>query len=165
MYQFATTFAFIRPFAFVFAFLLFSCAVPVDEPVAEAQQALQESWLDTVEKAPIGIHRVATNASIIYLNPRDAAAIGYIPAELVNTDVRDLHASQWTINSMLARLVAGEELHNYPARLFHKDGETIVYVSINSVLGEDGLTRCFTTTVSEDVFFLLWWEHWQAGEL
>jgi hypothetical protein len=67
-----------------------------------------------------------------------------IATESVNNE---FHADQDVITDILTRLLGGEKLYNYKAKLLCKDGSTLSVLIASSGLwdGEDFVhTRCFT---------------------
>jgi PAS domain S-box-containing protein/excisionase family DNA binding protein len=122
-----------------------------------AERALlrkQQELDDFVENAVVGLHRVGPDGTILWANRAELDLLGYSREEYVGRPIAEFHADRSTIEDILRRLGAREELHSYPARLRCKDG-SIKHVRISSnVLWEDGRfvhTRCFTRDVTERV--------------
>ena len=107
---------------------------------------------DFLENATEGIHQVDANAKILWANKAELELLGYKPEEYIGHDIREFHADQDVIADILDRLGRGEKLHDYEARLKHKDG-SLRFVSINSSVYWDGerfgYTRCFTRDITE----------------
>ena len=123
--------------------------------IKEAEQAVRHSereLSDFFENASIGLHWVGPDGAILRVNQAELDMLGYTRDEYVGRHVADFHVDRPAIEDILTRLACGEVIHQYPARLRHKDG-SIRHVLINSsVLFENGQfihTRCFTTDVTE----------------
>ncbi|HTG45923.1 MAG TPA: ATP-binding protein [Verrucomicrobiae bacterium] len=115
--------------------------------------ALREHELrDFLENATEGIHQVDAEGKIIWANRAEFEFLGYTADEYIGHDIADFHADPTVIDDIFCRLKRGEKLHDYEARLKHKDG-SIRHVSINSSghweKGEFSQTRCFTRDISE----------------
>lgn len=121
----------------------------------EAQAALlreREELADFVENAPVGLHWVGADGTILWVNREELELLGYAREEYLGRNIVDFHVDRDVISDILDRLKAGQTLRQYEARLRCKDG-TIRYVQINSnVRWEDGRfvhTRCFTRDMTE----------------
>lgn len=107
---------------------------------------------DFFENATVGLHWVGADGTILRANRAELELLGYSREEYVGRPVADFHADESTICDILTRLQAGEELHEYPARLKCKDGTIKDVLIDSSVLFRDGgfvHTRCFTRDVTE----------------
>ena len=125
----------------------------LERKLAEEQLHQSERELaDFFDNATVGLHWVGPDGTILKANQSELDMLGYSRAEYVGHPITDFHADQEVICDILQRLKAGQELHEYPARLSCKDG-TIKDVLIDSnVLLRDGEfvhTRCFTRDVTE----------------
>jgi len=119
----------------------------------ESELARQKRELaDFLQSATEGIHQIAPDGKILWANKAELELLGYTAQEYIGQDVRQFHADREVIEDMLERLGRGEELHDYEARLRHKDG-SLRYVSINSNgywdQNQFRYTRCFTRDVTE----------------
>jgi PAS domain S-box-containing protein len=107
---------------------------------------------DFFENATEGLHWVGPDGIILRANRAELDLLGYAPEEYIGRPIAEFHADEEVICDILRRLQAGEDLHNYEARLRCKDG-SFRHVLINSnVLREGGQfrhTRCFTRDVTE----------------
>jgi PAS domain S-box-containing protein len=108
--------------------------------------------IDFFDNAPVGLHWVGADGTILRANQAELDLIGYTREEYVGHHIADFHADPETIKDILQRLARNETLHNYEARLRCKDG-SFKYVLISSnVRLEDGKfvhTRCFTRDITE----------------
>ena len=107
---------------------------------------------DFFENAAVGLHWVGPDGIIQRVNQAELDLLGYAKDEYVGRSITEFHADQPVIEDILSRLAAGEQLHDYEARMRCKDG-TIKEVLIDSnVLWEDGKflhSRCFTRDISK----------------
>ncbi|BCA53952.1 hypothetical protein W02_10920 [Nitrospira sp. KM1] len=97
------------------------------------------------------MHWVGWDGTILWANKAELTMLGYSSAEYIGHHIQEFHADQPLIEDMLARLQAGETVHNCEAKLRRKDG-ALLYVLISSnVLMERGKfvhTRCFTRDIT-----------------
>jgi two-component system, cell cycle sensor histidine kinase and response regulator CckA len=110
---------------------------------------------DFVENATVGMHWVGPDGIVLWANRCELDLLGCRKDEYIGHHISDFHAEAPVIAEMLARLSAGEELHNFEARLRRKDGG-IRHVLINSNVLWDGdrfvHTRCFTRDITDRRF-------------
>ena len=129
----------------------------VSRDVTEQRLALDkvrqsEARLATfLEDATVGLHRVGPDGTILWANRAELELLGYRADEYVGHHISRFHADQRVIEDILARLLRGERLQDFPARLVARDG-SIRHVLIDScVRWEDGKfihTQCFTRDVT-----------------
>jgi len=108
----------------------------------------KEFMLDYLDNAVVGLHWVDGEGAIIWANKADYEPLGYSEDEYLGHNITEFHADAAVINDILERLLDGQSLYNYRARLLRKDG-TIQKVLIASSGLFDGAknflhTRCFT---------------------
>ena len=119
-----------------------------EEQVRQSERELA----DFFENATVGLHWVGSDGIILRANRAELALLGYSREEYVGRPIADFHADEATICDILTRLQAGEELHEYPARLKCKDGSIRDVLIDSSVMFREGEfvhTRCFTRDVTE----------------
>ncbi|TWU13343.1 Autoinducer 2 sensor kinase/phosphatase LuxQ [Symmachiella macrocystis] len=114
----------------------------------QQRRAQSEKELDDFfENGAVGMHWVGPDGIILRANRYELELLGYTHEEYVGHHIAEFHADQNVINDILKRLVDGETLNNFPARLRCKNG-SIKHVVINSNVywknGEFKHTRCFT---------------------
>ncbi len=134
------------------------CYVGIKRDITErklAELALQRSeseLTDFFENATIGLHLVGADGSVLRVNQAELDMLGYTREEYLGHHIGEFHADANVIEDILARLQAGEDLHNYDARMRCKDGG-LKYVRINSSAHREAgrfvHSRCFTRDVSE----------------
>jgi len=116
----------------------------------EAEAALvhrTQELSDFVDNAVEGLHKVDANGTILWANRAELTLLGYEWDEYVGRSIVDFHADREVIDDILRRLLGGDAIYDYRARLRCKDG-SIKHVSIHSNgCFRDGsllYTRCFT---------------------
>jgi PAS domain S-box-containing protein len=108
----------------------------------------EEFMLDYLDNAVVGLHWVDGEANILWANKADYEPLGYTEDEYVGHNITEFHADADVINDILQRLLGGQSLYNYKARLLCKDGSTKSVLIASSGLFDDDdsfvHTRCFT---------------------
>ncbi len=106
---------------------------------------------DLEENAPIGMHWVGPDGTILWANDAELELLGYAREQYIGRNIAEFHADQAVLSDILGRLGRNEEIHDYEASLIARDG-SIRHVAIDSnVLFEDGRfvhTRCFTRDIT-----------------
>ena len=119
---------------------------------AEAELRRREQELaDFFENAAVPMHWVVGDGTIIRVNQAELDLLGYDRDEFEGKNIVDFHEDRAVVDDILRRLLAGEVLHDYPARLRSKSGSIRYVVIDSSGYFEDGRfvhTRCFTRDVS-----------------
>jgi PAS domain S-box-containing protein len=125
---------------------------PQDSGALEELQRRERELADLIENAPVGLHWVGADGTILWANQAELDLLGYTREEYIGRHIAEFHADEDVISDILTRLTRNETLHSYEARLRCKDG-SIRYVLISSnVRREDGEfihTRCFTRDITE----------------
>jgi len=107
-----------------------------------------EFMLDYLDNAVVGLHWVDGDTITVWANKADYEPLGYTEEEYVGHSITEFHADPDVIADILQRLLAGESLYNYKARLLCKDGSTLsVLIASSGLFDADGNlvhTRCFT---------------------
>jgi PAS domain S-box-containing protein len=108
----------------------------------------EEFMLDYLDNANVGLHWVDGEATILWANKADYEPLGYTKDEYVGHKITEFHADDDVIGDILMRLLDGQSLYNYKARLLCKDGSTLsVLIASSGLFGDEGdfvHTRCFT---------------------
>lgn len=112
------------------------------------QQARIEELNDFFDNAPAGVHFVGFNGLILRANHAEMSLLGYDknPTGYLGKHVRDIHANKPTVEDLLRRLVEGEPVINFKAKLVRQDGEiepVIIYSGLRLKDGRFENTRCF----------------------
>lgn len=107
---------------------------------------------DFFENGAVALHLVAGDGTILRANKAELELVGFSAAEYVGRNIVEFHADSPVIEDILTRLLSGETLRKYPARLNARDG-SIKHVEITSSAqfrdGEFINTRCFTVDVTD----------------
>ncbi len=106
---------------------------------------------DFIETAEIALHWVGVDGTILWANQAELDLLGYTREEYIGRNIAEFHADQPVIQDILGRLSRGETIHDYAARLRHRDGSIRHVVITSSALFEEGEfvhTRCFTRDVT-----------------
>jgi PAS domain S-box-containing protein len=120
----------------------------------EAEAALQRSeaeLADFFDNAATPLHWVGPDGTIVRVNQAELDMLGYERGEYLGHHLAEFHVDRPVIDDVLARLLAGEVLHQYPARLRCKDGQIKDVLIDSSAYQADGRfvhTRCFTRDVT-----------------
>jgi PAS domain S-box-containing protein len=111
----------------------------------------EQELTDFVENANEGIHKVGPDGTILWANKAELELLGYAPAEYVGHRVNEFHADAEACETLMRKLVAGEAVYNFPARLRCKDGSIRDVLVHSSARWQDGrfrYSRCFTRDVT-----------------
>jgi PAS domain S-box-containing protein len=122
------------------------------EEVERTLRRREQELADFVENAVEGLHQVGPDGTILWANKAELDLLGYEADEYVGHHIAEFHADRDRIDDILQRLLRGETLYDYPARLRCKDGTVKDVVIHSNALWEDGRfihTRCFTRDVTE----------------
>ena len=125
----------------------------IERKKAEKVLAHREQELrDFIDNATEGIHQVGPDGTILWANKAELELLGYTAEEYIGHSVTEFYSDPDVIADILARLLRGEKLHDYEARLKHKDG-SVRYVSINSSAYWNGdrfvYSKCFTRDITD----------------
>ena len=104
-----------------------------------------------IDEAPIGIHTVGPDGTILWANRAELEMLGYQKGEYVGHHVSEFHLDRGVIDDMLQRLARNEVLVDREARLRASDGSmrhVLVYSNAQFIDGKLAHTRCFTRDVS-----------------
>jgi PAS domain S-box-containing protein len=116
-------------------------------PTTETDVRTEEFMLDYLDNAVVGLHWVDGEEIILWANKADYEPLGYTKDEYVGHKISEFHADPEVITDILTRLLGGESLYNYKARLLKKDGSTLSVLIASSGLFDEAEfvhTRCFT---------------------
>jgi PAS domain S-box-containing protein len=105
------------------------------------------------ETAPIGLHWVAADGTILRVNRAELEMLGYSAAECVGRNIAEFHVDQAAIEELLRRISAGEVVRGYRTQMRCKDGAVREVVIDSSGYWEQGEfvhTQCFTRDVTQE---------------
>src|SRR6266550_4395067 len=103
------------------------CYVGIKRDITErkqAERALQQSeaeLTDFFENAAIGLHWIGRDGIVLRVNQAELDMLGYTREEYVGHHIAEFHVDRQVIEDILNRLLAGEVLDNYEARMRAKD--------------------------------------------
>ena len=107
---------------------------------------------EILENAIEGVQQVGPDQKILWANQAMLKLLGYSAAEYVSHPLSDFHQDKQVFDQFWQKLMRGEDIYDFPAKLKRKDG-SIKHVRIHSNgLWEDGQfihTRCFVRDVTE----------------
>jgi PAS domain S-box-containing protein len=128
-----------------------------DEPhlitPAVAEAPLRRSdFEDFAETAPVALHWVGADGTILWANQAELDMLGYTREEYIGHNISQFHVDSAALEDIMTRLTRNERLQQYEARLRCKDGSERIVLISSSVLFEDQKfihTRCITVDVTE----------------
>lgn len=115
-------------------------------------RAREEDLADFVENGAVPLHWVAADGTISWANRAELELLGYTKEEYIGHHVAEFHVDREVIDDILRLLAAGETIHDYEARLRHKNGSICHVVITSSVRWNQERflhTRCFTRDVTD----------------
>ncbi|NRA37681.1 MAG: PAS domain-containing protein [Planctomycetes bacterium] len=125
-----------------------------------------EAWEDFLNNSTVGVHLVDQTGTILWANNTELNLLGYSEEEYFGRHIKDFHVDKDVIETIINLLVDGTSLSTYPARLRAKNEETkFVLINSNIYTQDDEFvhTRCFTTEISESIYFSLRSEMIESG--
>jgi PAS domain S-box-containing protein len=146
-------------------------AVKAEEATAEAETAAQEAaealdrqlkaeralrqseaeLADFFDNATTPLHWVGADGTILRVNQAELDLLGYKRSEYVGRHIAEFHVDRPAIDDILTRLLAGEVISSYPARLRCSNGDIKDVLIDSSGYHADGRfvhTRCFTRDIT-----------------
>jgi PAS domain S-box-containing protein len=127
-------------------------AIPPSSAYVAALEQRDREQRDFLENAPVAMHWVGEDGTILWANRAELELLGYAREDYIGRNIAAFHMDETVILDILNRLKCNEELRGYEARLRCKDG-SVRYVSINSsVYREEGRfvhTRCITFDIGD----------------
>jgi PAS domain S-box-containing protein len=113
-----------------------------------------EDLQDFFDNSPVAMHLVGPDGTILRANPAELGMLGYTAEEYIGRNIIDFHVDRSTIDDILNRLICGNAIHSYPARLRAKDGSIRNVQISSSARMSDGQfvnTRCCTIDVTQQL--------------
>ncbi|MEP6597467.1 MAG: ATP-binding protein [Ginsengibacter sp.] len=117
-----------------------------------AKQTVFERLEDFLDNATVGIHLVNSDGIILYANKAEMELMGYSAEEYIGHSIKEFHANQPAIESILSTLLSNQQLINHEAKLRCKDDsikEVLISSNVYSVDGKFQHTRCFTRDITK----------------
>ena len=121
------------------------------EPQAAANRPEQE-LREFEENAPVAMHLVAPDGTILRTNRAELDLLGYSAHEYVGHNAAEFHVDNDVITDILRQFREGTDLKDYEAQLRCKDGSVKHVLISSNVLRQDGKfvhTRCFTRDITD----------------
>ena len=112
----------------------------------------RDSFQDSVENAPVGIHWVSPDGIILWANQAELSLLGYAREEYLGRNIAEFHADESVAVSMIEQLSNHVTLNNFEAQMRCKDGSCRDVLVSSNVRWENGTfihTRCFTRDVTD----------------
>ena len=119
--------------------------------VEKALSQRERELADFIENAIEGLHQVGPDGIIIWANKAELQLLGYQREEYVGHHIAEFHMDRPVVDDMLTKLLRGENLIDYPARLRCKDGSVKHVLVHSNAYFEDGPfvhSRCFSRDVT-----------------
>jgi two-component system, cell cycle sensor histidine kinase and response regulator CckA len=107
---------------------------------------------DFLDNAPIPLHCVGPDGTILRANRAELDLLGYGPPEYIGRHMAEFHVDPSLADNLLGRLLMGEIIRDFPARLRCKDGSVRKVLIDSRSLWENGRfihSFCFTRDVSQ----------------
>ncbi|MET0286157.1 MAG: PAS domain-containing protein, partial [Polyangiales bacterium] len=102
---------------------------------------------DFMENAPVGMHWLDADGTLLWANRADYAPLGYAQHEYVGRSLREFHVDPRIVDELLTRVRAGVPVERLPATLRQRDGTPReVEITASARLHDDGrlhYVRCF----------------------
>ena len=122
---------------------------------------------DFFDNGALPLHLLGADGIILKANRAELDFLGYAADEYVGRNIAEFHADQSVIEDIPARLLRGEVIRSYAARMRARDG-TIKHVLVDSSGHfQDGKfihTRCFTRDVTGLKALETGWQELMASE-
>jgi len=125
----------------------------IQERVAlERKLALSERELaDFLENAADPLHKIDSTGAILWANKAELDLFGYAPDEYIGRHIDEFYVDDGVAREYVRRLVSGEMLRDFPARVKCKNGSVKdVLITSNTFRVDDEFVyaRCFTRDVT-----------------
>ncbi|HEX5659291.1 MAG TPA: ATP-binding protein [Polyangiales bacterium] len=85
-------------------------------------EVAQDELAEFAENAPIGLHWLASDGTVLWANRSDYGSLDYARGEYVGRPLRDFHVDPRVVDELLRRVGLGEVVRNMPATLRRRDG-------------------------------------------
>jgi PAS domain S-box-containing protein len=118
----------------------------------EAVKRSERNLADFFENASVGLHWAGPDGTVLRANRAELEMLGCAAGDYVGRPAAAFHGDPGAMAEVQARLLRGERVDNFPARLRRADGTTRDVLISSSGLWEDGRfihSRTFTRDVTE----------------
>lgn len=122
------------------------------------QQALathdprDEALRDFIEQAPVGMHKVDADGTILWANQRELDLLGYRREEYVGRNVCAFHEDPEVPRAIIAKVLQGQAAHGVRSSLLRKDGTFLPALIDSNGVFHDGRflrTRCIVRPIED----------------
>lgn len=122
------------------------------------QQALatrdprDEALHDFIEQAPVGMHKVDADGTILWANQRELDLLGYRREEYVGRNVLAFHDDPEVPRAVIAKVVQGQQVSNVRSRMRRKDGSFLPVIIDSNGVFRDGKflrSRCVVRPIED----------------
>ncbi|MFF4604890.1 hypothetical protein ACFY12_19430 [Streptomyces sp. NPDC001339] len=119
-------------------------AHPALAPTEEHESILREFY----EVAPVAIHLIGVNGTVMHANPADVALVEYTatPSEYVGGHIRKIYEDQGLLDDFLSRWDEDSPIINFRANFVTRDGApkpVLIFSTARAAGGSVSNTRCF----------------------
>ncbi len=126
---------------------------------SEADLQLQQAerdYHDFFECAPIGLHQLGPEGTILKVNQAELDMLGYSREEYLGRNIIEFYVNKTLMQEVFQRVKKGVKMHNIEAQMIHKDGSIRdVLLSSNGFRknGEFIHICCFTRDITDSKFW------------
>ncbi len=122
--------------------------------VEEVLRRSEQKWTAFFENAPVAMQWCGPDGIIIRANRNHLEMLGYTAEEYVGHPLKNFFVDEPVFKDILTRLLTGETVHDFPARLRCKDGSIKQVLIDSNILSQNGKslhTRCFFRDITKRV--------------
>ncbi|SHG06105.1 PAS domain S-box-containing protein [Fodinibius roseus] len=117
---------------------------------------MDSEYYDFFENAPIGLHWLGPEGTILEVNQTELDMLGYSREEYVGRNITEFYVKDALIEEVMKRIKKGEEVHNIEAQMIHKNGSVREVLLSSNGFRKNGKfihTRCFTRDITDSKFW------------
>ncbi|HZL95495.1 MAG TPA: PAS domain S-box protein, partial [Vicinamibacterales bacterium] len=117
-----------------------------------AREKSERELADFFENASVALHWIGPDGVILRANHAELAMLGYTREEYVGQHISKFHVDRDVIDDALSRLLRGDSLSKFPARMRHKNGSIKKVLIDSNSLWDKGRflhSRCLMFDVTE----------------
>ena len=117
-----------------------------------AREKSERELADFFENASVALHWIGPDGVILRANHTELAMLGYTREEYVGQHISKFHVDRDVIDDALSRLLRGDSLSKFPARMRHRDGSIKKVLIDSNSLWDTGRflhSRCVMFDVTE----------------
>jgi len=117
-----------------------------------AREKSERELADFFENASVALHWIGPDGVILRANQAELAMLGYTREEYIGQHISKFHVDRDVIDDALSRLLRGDSLSKFPARMRHRNGSIKkVFIDSNSLWDKGRFlhSRCLMFDVTE----------------